>query len=82
MEPYQQHLQHLGYAEIKAELLGFLLDEKAGIFSAVRDNTQCIVVTDGLETIDLPTAGRQRPVGPGDLFNLYKGRKMLRTFNS
>ena len=82
IEPFQQHLQHLGYEEIKPALLGFLLDEQAAVFTAVRDKTLCVVVTDGLETIDQPTAGRQRPLQPGDIFNLYKGRKMLRTFNS
>ncbi|WP_419189430.1 HEAT repeat domain-containing protein [Stieleria marina] len=82
IEPFAQHLQHLGYDDIKPEMLGFLLDEQAAIFTGTRDNTQCVVVTDGLETIDQPIAGRQRPLGPSDIFNLYKGRKMLRTFNS
>ncbi|EMI16815.1 hypothetical protein RMSM_06268 [Rhodopirellula maiorica SM1] len=57
------------------------MDEQAGVFTAVRDSTECVVVTDGLETIDQAVAGRTRPLTPGDVFNLYKGRKMLRTFN-
>jgi hypothetical protein len=72
----------LGYESIKPELLGFFLDEQSGVFSAVREETACIVVTDGLETIEQVVAGRMRPLTPGDVFNLYKGRKMLRTFNS
>ena len=82
IEPMQHHLQHLGYDNIKPALIGFLLDEHATVFTAERSGTSCLVVTDGLETIDQPTAGRPRPLQPGDLFNLYKGRKMLRTFNS
>jgi hypothetical protein len=81
MESLQQHLQHAGYDEIKPALLGIFLDEHAGVFSASRENTECLVVTDGLETIDQATSGRQRPLQPEDLFNLFKGRKMLRTFN-
>lgn len=81
MGTFQKHLSQTGYESVKPSLLGFFLDEQAGIFTAVRDATQCVVVTDGLETIDHPTAGRLRPLSPGDLFNLYKGRKMLRTFN-
>lgn len=81
MQPLQKHLEHLGYDSIQPALLGFFLDEKAGVFMAVRDGIQCVVVTDGLETIDHPVAGRLRPITPADLFNLYKGRKMLRTFN-
>ena len=81
MGTLQQHLDRQGYESNKPELLGFFLDEQAGVFTAVRDAIQCVVVTDGLETIDQPIAGRLRPLSPGDLFNLYKGRKMLRTFN-
>ena len=81
METFQQHLQHLGYEELKPALLGLFLDERAGVFQASREGTACLVVTDGLETIDQATAGRNRPMAPEDLFNLFKGRKMLRTFN-
>ncbi len=81
MEPLAKHLERHGYESVKPALLGLFLDERAGVFQAVRDATACVVVTDGLETIDQPTAGRPRPLTAGDLFNLYKGRKMLRTFN-
>ncbi|WP_372898015.1 HEAT repeat domain-containing protein [Stieleria sp.] len=81
METFQQHLQHLGYEELKPVLLGLFLDERAGVFTATREGTACVVITDGLETIDQATAGRSRPLSGEDLFNLYKGRKMLRTFN-
>ena len=81
MEGFQQHLQHVGYEDLRPVLLGLFLDERAGIFTASREGTACVVVTDGLETIDQATAGRNRPMGADDLFNLYKGRKMLRTFN-
>lgn len=82
MSAFQQHLGRLGYERAKPGLLGFFLDEQAGVFTASRDGTECVVVTDGLETVDHPVSGRLRPLSPEDLFNLYKGRKMLRTFNS
>lgn len=82
MGTFQRHLARLGYQSIEPALLGFFLDEQAGAFTAVRDATECVVITDGLETIDQPVSGRLRPLSPEDLFNLYKGRKMLRTFNS
>ncbi|WP_168566719.1 HEAT repeat domain-containing protein [Crateriforma spongiae] len=81
MAAYRDHLDRAGYEDATPELLGLFLDETAGIFRAIRDETECRVVTDGLETIDQPIAGRQRPLQSGDVFNLYKGRKMLRTFN-
>lgn len=82
METFQQHLQHLGYEDLKPALLGLFLDERTGVFTASREGTQCVVATDGLETIDQATAQRNRPLEAVDLFNLYKGRKMLRTFNA
>lgn len=82
MESFEKHLEHLGYRSIKPALLGIFLDEQAGVFRAVRDATECVVITDNLETIDQPVSGRLRPLSAEDLFNLYKGRKMLRTFNS
>jgi hypothetical protein len=81
IEQLGRHLERLEYEAIKPALLGFFLDEQAGVFLARRDGTDCLVVTDGLETIDQPIEGRLRPLTPEDLFNLYKGRKMLRTFN-
>lgn len=81
IETFSQHLQHLGYDDIKPVQLGIFLDEHAGVFTATREGTDCVVATDGLETIDHATAGRSRPMSGEDLFNLYKGRKMLRTFN-
>jgi len=80
-EPLEVYLERSGYEDVQARLLGFFLDETAAVFEAVRDGTTCFVVTDGLETMDLPTAGRSRAPTAEDLFHLYKGRKMLRTFN-
>ncbi len=82
MGTYQKHLARIGYESIKPESFGLFLDEQSGVFSAVRDEIACVVVTDGLETIEQVTAGRLRPLTPLDVFNLYKGRKMLRTFNA
>lgn len=81
VEPLAAHLDRCGYEDIQAELLGFFLDEQAAVFQATRGSLRCRVVTDALETIDQPIAGRLRPLSAGDLFSLYKGRKMLRTFN-
>ncbi len=78
----QVHLEREGYEEMKAELFGVFLEEHAVIYSASRVGKSCRVLTDGLETIPLSISSRARPLQPVDLWNLYKGRKMLRTFNS
>ena len=51
MDQFQRYLERLGYQQLKPALLGFFLDEQAGVFTASRDATQCVVVTDGLETM-------------------------------
>jgi hypothetical protein len=81
MAVYVGHLEREGYHELHPQLLGFFLGETAGIFSARKDVAELLVITDGLETIDRPISGRMRPMSAGDLFHLYSGRKMLRTFN-
>ena len=81
VEQLQAHLDREGYEELKPELFGVFLDEHAAIFVAMREGKACRVLTDGLETIPVPLIGRIRPLQPNDLWNLYKGRKMLRTFN-
>ncbi len=81
VQPLADHLDRHAYENVNAELLGFFLDEQAAVFQATRDSVRCRVVTDGLETIDHPIDGRLRPLTAMDLFHLYKGRKMLRTFN-
>lgn len=75
------HLERGDYEELKAELFGVLLDEHAAAFIGSRTGKPVRVITDGLETIALPIEGRMRPLQASDLWNLYKGRKMLRTFN-
>jgi hypothetical protein len=81
VETLQDYLDREGYEELKPELFGVFLDEHAAIFVAMREGKACRVLTDGLETIPMPLIGRNRPLQPNDLWNLFKGRKMLRTFN-
>lgn len=81
VEPMVQHLEREGFERIEPELLGFLLDETAIVCAARRHDAACVVVTDGLETLTQPTQGRRRPLTAGDMWNLFKGRKMLRSFN-
>jgi hypothetical protein len=75
------HADRAGYHRPAVELFGVFLDEHAAVFRAVRDEKPCFVITDGLEMVHLPIGDRPRELGAVDLWNLYKGRKMLRTFN-
>jgi len=80
-EQFKTLLGRAEYEDLKPELFGVFLDEHAVVFSAMRDDKPCRVLTDGLEIIPTPVAGRARPLEPVDVWNLFKGRKILRTFN-
>ena len=81
IEQWKKHLERNRLEKVEPVLVGRFLDETAGIFKAVRGDHSLMVITDGLETIEHISHGDDRSIGPEDLFNLYKGRKMLRTFN-
>lgn len=80
--PLIDTLDRQGFESIQPRMLCFFLDEHAMVAEATRHDTQCIVITDGLETIDFSTQGRLRPMTADDLWYLFLGRRMLRTFNS
>jgi hypothetical protein len=75
------HVDRCGYESAEVELFGVFLDEHAAVFRARRDDKPCLVITDGLETIHQRFTGMVRELTAADLWNLYKGRKMLRSFN-
>lgn len=83
MAAMKGHLDREGFIDLKPRLLGVFLDEVAAVFSARSGENvaESLVVTDGLETMIQVVAGRLRPLSPDDVFNLFKGRKILRTFN-
>lgn len=81
VEALQVHLDRAGYEELTPELFCVFLDEHAAVYGATREGKPCRVLTDGLETVHIPLAARLRPLQPVDIWNLYKGRKVLRTFN-
>ncbi|MEL7267377.1 MAG: HEAT repeat domain-containing protein [Planctomycetota bacterium] len=81
LAPIDDHLRREGYENVVPAGIGFLLDEHAGLFSAHRNDVNCVVASDGFETVDFAIEGRHRPLTPTDAWNIFMGRKMLRTFN-
>lgn len=77
-----EHAKRAGYLSPEVELFGCFFEEQAAVFRAVRENKPCRVITDGLESLHLPLTDRPRQPDAADLWNLYKGRKLLRSFNS
>ncbi len=76
-----RHLEEEGHESVEPLFLGFFIGERALVARTELNQTPGIAVTDGLEIVWHPTAGRSRPLGPIEVYCLYKGRKILRTFN-
>lgn len=77
-----KELEEKSFEAITPEFLGFFLGEYALVATAVREETIGICVFDGLELLWFPTAQRPRPMVGQDAWQIYMGRKILRTFNS
>lgn len=76
-----RHLEDQGHADVQPQWLGFLVGEVALAASSHVDHHAGHAVTDGLETVWFPAAGRPRPLGLAEAYWVFKGRKLLRTFN-
>lgn len=74
-------LQDRGYDDLQPHSLGVLFESSAWIGSATREGSQGFIAFDGSELVWAPQSGRTRPLQQEDVWNLYKGRQMLRTFN-
>ncbi len=80
-EQLMRALETQDHTDIRPLWLGFFLSEICLVAESRVDDRSGVAVTDGLETIWYPTVGRQRPLGPHEAYSIFKGRKMLRTFN-
>jgi hypothetical protein len=75
-----RYLEREGFSNVQPSFLGMLLDEVALVGMATRDGKPCSVATDGLEIVSFGSAVKgSLPVE--DVWSIFKGRRMLRTFN-
>jgi hypothetical protein len=56
--------------------------ERVLVARAARQGLTGVAVIGGDEPQWHPTAGRTRPLGPHEAYCLFKGRRLLRTFNA
>lgn len=75
------HMEEDGLSEIRPMYLGFFVGERALVAMAQRGDHDGIAVSDGLELLWLQTEGRIRPLGDLEVYSIFKGRKIIRTFN-
>ena len=77
----ERRLRDRGYDGIQPLKLGHFFGERMLVAQAVRDGCPGIGVVDERDVQWHPSAGRQRPIGAHEACSIYKGRKLLRSFN-
>jgi len=80
-ERIQHSLHDAGYDAIQMIRLGFFLGEKALVAHASKDGQACIAVADAHDVFSYRADPGPRALGANEAYAIYKGRKLLRTFN-
>ncbi|MBT7916036.1 MAG: hypothetical protein HN617_00690, partial [Planctomycetaceae bacterium] len=70
-----------GYEQIQLIQLGFFFGDRVLAAEATRAGASGIVIVDAADDIWFAQQNSQRPLTAQDAYNIYKGRKLLATFN-
>jgi hypothetical protein len=77
----QRRLHDEGYGAIVPRKLGEFFGDPVLVATAIREGRPGIAVTDRLQSYWLPQSASRRPPGAEEAYCIYKGRRLLRTFN-
>ncbi len=77
----ERRLRDDGCQAISAVTLGSFFGERVLVAQAEKDATRGLAVCDSCDAYWYPTGGRSRALGPREVYSIYKGRKLLRSFN-
>lgn len=77
-----QFLAEAGYTDIQPAWLGSFFGELSLVANAVHDRERGVAVVDQDGIFWRGAGGSPRPLGPDEVHDLYKGHKILSTFNA
>ncbi|MCA9203817.1 MAG: hypothetical protein KDA59_12255, partial [Planctomycetales bacterium] len=77
----ERRLRDDGFTQIEPQRLGYFFGDRVLIARAQRQGEPGTAVADAVESAWYPSGRGNRPIGPIEGFSIYKGRKLLRTFN-
>jgi len=80
VERLKRRLIDAGFAEIEPRRVGYFFGDKALVALARRDGAPGVAVADFQEISFFPRRAN-RPLGPEEVYCIYKGRKLLAAFN-
>jgi hypothetical protein len=81
VERLVRRLHDAGYTAIEPQRMGYFFGEKALIAMARHGGLAGVAIADFQEIAFFPQRHSQRPLGPAECYSIYKGRKLLRSFN-
>jgi len=76
-----RRLHDAGYANIEPLRMGYFFGGKALVAGAERSGVGGIAVADFDEIAYFPRRHSRRPLGPAECYSIYKGRRLLKSFN-
>lgn len=77
----ERRLRDHDYDAIQPTLFGMFLGDKVLVARAVCEGHAGVAVIDDHEPTWFPTRNAARPIGSSEAHNIYKGRRLLKTFN-
>lgn len=77
----ERRLRDSGYQSIVPVTLGSFFGDKVLVSQARWEGAEGIAVVDANETLWKPRGSSRRPLGSAEVYCIYKGRRLLRTFN-
>lgn len=81
VERLVRRLHDAGYAQIEPLLMGYFFGDKALIAMATFESLRGVAIVDFRETAFFPERHSRRPLLAREAYSIYKGRKLLRSFN-
>lgn len=81
VERLKRRLHDAGYSRIEPQTMGYFFGDKALIATTEREDVPGVAVADFTEIAFFPERSARRPLGPAEAYCIYKGRKLLKTFN-
>ncbi len=77
----QRRMSEEGYDDIRPVMLGYFFEDRVLVADALREGQNGLAVADQDDVFWYSTEKGVRPLGPEEVYCIYKGRKFLSTFN-
>jgi hypothetical protein len=78
---FAERLTDEAYEEVNPLVLANFFQDQVVVSLAKRDSVRGTVVVDEARTSWFPESNAERPIGPAEAYSIYKGRRLLRSFN-